>query len=153
MKAETAMIVWEPKVADDPQEPGRMSRYASDRPPEVRVFDNDDDEAHDRFDRLPCSLGACLMGWCEGDPLADVFRVFLSVVGDGVPIEDVHRVFLSVVGDGVPIEDVHRVFLSVVGDGVPIEDVHREFLKIDEYAAMIGGREFFGVEILENEEA
>lgn len=122
MQARSAMIVWEPATAETHDElpggRGRVTPGGRHRQPEVRVFDDADKAAHERFSHLPCSLGACVAGWCEGDTMADVFRVFLSVVSDGVPMPDVHR----------------------------------EFLNIDEYAAMIGGAEYFGVTPPEQEE-
>lgn len=122
MEARKAMIVWQPVEAESMEGlwegRGRLVSNPRGRSPEVRVFDYEDDAAQDRYDHLPCSLGACLAGWCAENPLADVFRVFLSVVSDGVPMADIHR----------------------------------EFLKIDEYAAMVGHTDYFGVEIPDEDE-
>jgi hypothetical protein len=48
---------------------------------------------------------------------------------------------------------IFRAFLSVLQDGLQPAEIHREFLKIDEYAEMIGGQEYFGVEFPDPEVA
>jgi hypothetical protein len=115
--ARNAMIVWEPATAEGHaglgiDENGRLDlipksdevflgrmRAAWQKPttPEVRVFDDVTDHAgHDRYDHLSCSLGRCCAGWCEQDPMADLFRSFLAVIADGVPLAAVHREFLKI---------------------------------------------------------
>lgn len=44
------------------------------------------------------------------------------------------------------LDELFRTFLRVAGDGLAPADIHREFLKMDEYAGMVNGTAYFGVE-------
>jgi hypothetical protein len=103
MDAKNAMIVW------NRVEPGAAKA-------EVVVYHQREPGAYSRYRHLRKSLGACCSGWCVADPAADLFRVFLIVVSDGVPIEDAHREFLQI-DEYIAVCDQRQLF------GVPFPQV------------------------------
>lgn len=138
IEARKAMIVWNPSsdpnhlgvgVGADgridlitPEEGAVLYQGSGSRrgPPVIRVFDNEDQSEHQRYDHMPCSYGACMHDWHEAeDLLPHIFRAFLAVVADGVPVADAHREFLK-------IDEYHRMLDRREFFGVEVPDAEED---------------------------